>query len=87
MSIYLSQVWQHFAGNSAIVRSAMDWVIGHKGLGLEALATQREALLSKRDAPLRDHISGMVRLRMNIALATLAGSRAANVPDLQLMNQ
>ncbi len=78
MDFYLSIVWRYFPGDPVVARTAMDLVMRRKGLGLETLATQRDALRMKHHEHLRPRLREVRATRASIARAML---EAAAYPD------
>ena len=74
---FLSLVSRRLPGSPAAVRSAMDLVLRRKGVGGEALAVQRDAVLGNRYPELAPRLAELTALRQQIARATLAASDAA----------
>lgn len=70
---FLSLLVRHFAGSAEAVRSAFDMILRRKALGVEALAIQREALLSRGNPTLAARLEELKTLRQQIAQKTLAG--------------
>jgi tetratricopeptide (TPR) repeat protein len=70
---FLSLVVQHFPQDPAAIRTALDIVLRRKALGAEALAAQRDAVLSGRYPALAPRLRELTTLRMQIAQKTLAG--------------
>jgi tetratricopeptide (TPR) repeat protein len=70
-NVFLSLALQHPA--PALVRTAFNLVLRRKGIGAEALATQRDLVLGGRYPNLVPKVHALAALRMQIAQATLAG--------------
>jgi len=71
-NVFLSLALQHPAPE--LVRTAFNLVLRRKGIGAEALATQRDLVLGGRYPDLALKLHALAALRMQIARATLAGS-------------
>jgi hypothetical protein len=72
----LSIVVRHFANHEPTVRATFDQVLRRKGMSAEALAAQRDALLSGRYPHLAGPLDELRRLRARIAETALAGPGA-----------
>jgi tetratricopeptide (TPR) repeat protein/CHAT domain-containing protein len=69
----LSLVLQHFQTSPAAVQAALDQVLRRKGLGAEALAVQRDAVLAGKDPALAPRFRELAMLRAQIGRKMLAG--------------
>ena len=79
--VLLSLVVRHLADRPRAVRLALDLVLRRKGLAAEALAAQRDALVSGRYPQLQPAFAELARLRQEIGRRTLAGPAAGESPD------
>jgi CHAT domain-containing protein/tetratricopeptide (TPR) repeat protein len=70
---FLSLVLDRFGNRPDVVGKALDLVLRRKALAAEALAAQRDAVLSGRYPDLEAKLEALSRLRMRIARKTLAG--------------
>ena len=70
---FLSLVSQHLSSSQAAINSAIELVLRRKAIGAEALAAQRDAVLSGRYPELKPELKDLINLRMEIAQKTLAG--------------
>lgn len=70
---YLSLVRIYLSGEGDAVRSAFDLVLRRKGIGGEAVAAEREAVLTGRYPEQAARLRELALLRMEIAQAGLAG--------------
>jgi CHAT domain-containing protein len=81
---YLDQIRREFyfflslaagpvAGKPGTAGAALDLVVRRKGLALEAMAVQRDAVLGGRRPALAGHLRELSLLRMQLARRTLAG--------------
>jgi CHAT domain-containing protein/Tfp pilus assembly protein PilF len=75
---YLSLVVGHLADDPAVLSSAFDLVLRRKAIGAEALAAQREAILSGRYPELAPQLHRLRVLRAQVAQLTLAGPGSEN---------
>jgi CHAT domain-containing protein/tetratricopeptide (TPR) repeat protein len=75
---YLSLLFRQPGEASAIARKGFDLVLRRKALGAEALAAQRDAVLSGRYPALREKLRELNTLRQQIAQRELAG------PELEI---
>jgi CHAT domain-containing protein/tetratricopeptide (TPR) repeat protein len=73
---FLSLVYRYLAGSPEAVRMALDLVLRRKALGAEALAAQRDTVLSGRYPHLREAFDQLTQLRRRLAQKTLAGPAA-----------
>jgi tetratricopeptide (TPR) repeat protein len=73
LDAFLSLVVQHFSDSSAAVSAAFDIVMRRKSLGAEALAVQRDAVLSGRYPHLGSRLRELTALRMRVARKMLSG--------------
>lgn len=64
-----------------VVRSAFDLVLRRKGIGAEALAAQRDAVLADRYPHLRNDLSRLAAIRSEIARRTLDGPGPEGLPE------
>src|SRR5262249_1755114 len=71
--LFLSLVLQHIGESPGAVRSALDLVLRRKAIGAEALAAQRDAVLTGNYPALGPRLREWAALRMQIARRTLAG--------------
>lgn len=75
LEILLSAVFRHFDHSALKTQAAMDAVFRRKGLGAEALAVQRDAVLGGRYPHLRDRMRELSALRAQISRAVFAGPK------------
>jgi tetratricopeptide (TPR) repeat protein len=76
LAFFVSHVSQHFAQSAPEVRAALDLVLRRKAIGAEALAAQRDAVLSGKYPEQREQLKELSTLRMQIGQKTLAGPGA-----------
>jgi len=74
MHMFMSLVMTHFMDSPTAVRAAFDLVQRRKALGAEAMAVQRDAVLSGKYPDLKDKFEEYSALRMQIAQRTLEGA-------------
>src|SRR5207244_1791540 len=70
---FLSLVSRVFADSTEAVQAALDLTLRRKGIGAEALAVQRDVILSGRYPALETRLRELSALRMQIAQKTLTG--------------
>lgn len=70
---FLSFAFRVFADSSDAVQAALDLTLRRKGIGAEALAVQRDVILSGRYPALESRLRELSALRMQIAQKTLTG--------------
>jgi len=70
---FLSLVHRHLSGSAEEIQRALDLVLRRKGLGAEALAVQRDAVLGGHYPHLREAFDQLSRLRQRIGQKMLAG--------------
>ncbi len=70
---FLSLVLRHLSHSSAALQAGFELVLRRKAVGAEALAAQRDAILSGRYPALESTLHKLQTLRMQIAQATLVG--------------
>jgi CHAT domain-containing protein/tetratricopeptide (TPR) repeat protein len=73
MATLLSLVWRHFPGDADAVRAALDLVLRRKAVLAEALAAQRDAVLSGKYPRIKLQMDEWVIMRRQIARKSLAG--------------
>ncbi|BAZ21218.1 tetratricopeptide TPR_2 repeat protein [Kalymmatonema gypsitolerans NIES-4073] len=78
LEAFLSLVCQYLCHSPDAVQAALNLVLRRKGIGAEALAAQRDAVLGGRYPELAPKLEKLTALRMQIAQKTLAGP-----PNLQ----
>lgn len=71
--VFLSLFLRHLDLSPLTPRTVLDTILRRKGLGAEALAAQRDAVLGGRYPHLRDRLTQLSALREQVARATLAG--------------
>ena len=85
---YLSLIWRHLGEEPDAVRAALDLVLRRKAIGAEALAAQRDAVLSGKYPALEPQLREWSTLRGQIAQKTLAGPGPEGLPaHRQLLTQ
>ncbi len=70
---FLSLVLQYFPDSPEAIASAFELVLRRKGIGLEVLAAQRDAVLGGQYPRLQPKLRELSTLRMQIAQKTLSG--------------
>ncbi len=70
---FLSLITQHLADSPPAVQSGLDMILRRKALGAEALAAQRDALMSDQYPALKSRLQELKELRQRLAQKTLAG--------------
>jgi CHAT domain-containing protein/tetratricopeptide (TPR) repeat protein len=81
---FLSLVLEHLAQDPLKVRSAWELVLRRKGIGAEALAAQRDALLSDRcPEELKTKLQELLTVRKQIGMKTLSGPGAEGIQEHQ----
>ena len=73
LHIYLSLVLRYFYSSPETINSTLDLVLLRKAIGAEALAAQREAVLSGKYPKLESKLRELKMLHMQIGQQTLAG--------------
>lgn len=73
LNVFLSLVLRLIEGDPAVARAGMDLVLRRKGIGAEALAMQRDAVLGGRYPHLRPQLDNLIALRRQISQKMLAG--------------
>jgi tetratricopeptide (TPR) repeat protein/CHAT domain-containing protein len=76
---FLSLVLRHFQQSPEAVRAALDLILRRKAVAAEALATQREAVLTGKYPALQGALGQLVDLKRQIARQTLAGPRPEGI--------
>jgi CHAT domain-containing protein/tetratricopeptide (TPR) repeat protein len=71
--MFLSLVWRLMPDSAEAVGAALDLIFRRKGVGMEALASQRSAILCGRYPHLKGQLYDLDSLRMQIAQQTLDG--------------
>jgi CHAT domain-containing protein/tetratricopeptide (TPR) repeat protein len=71
--IFLSLILQQFSHSPAEVGAALESVLRKKGIGIEALAVQRDAVFGGRYPELKPKLQDLTSLRRQIAQRALAG--------------
>ncbi|MBO3460646.1 tetratricopeptide repeat protein [Aetokthonos hydrillicola Thurmond2011] len=74
ISGFLSLIVHSFSNSQSALGMALDLVLKRKAIAAEALAVQRDAVLSGRYPTLRDKLQDLATLRMQIAYKVMAGS-------------
>jgi hypothetical protein len=74
LHVFLSLVVTHLAEDPEAVSAALDLVLRRKAIGAEALAVQRDAVLSGRYPQVADRVRELTELRRRIAELTLTGA-------------
>lgn len=69
----LTLVLRHFAHDAEVVRATYEQVLRRKGMGVEALGAQREAVYGAEHPALAESLRELLALRERIARAALAG--------------
>ena len=69
----ISLVSQHLIGSPPAVEAAMNLVLKRKGIGAEALAAQRDSVLSGKYPHLEPHLRELASVRQSISQMTLSG--------------
>jgi CHAT domain-containing protein/tetratricopeptide (TPR) repeat protein len=69
----ISLVSQHLIGSPPAVQAAMNLVLKRKGIGAEALAAQRDSVLSGKYPHLEPHLRELALVRQSISQMTLSG--------------
>jgi CHAT domain-containing protein len=91
LHMFLSFVLKYFRSSSEAINSALDLVLLRKAIGAEALAAQRDAVLSGKYPELEPKLTKLKKLRMQISRKTLDGpndreSLAAHQQYLEKLN-
>jgi CHAT domain-containing protein/tetratricopeptide (TPR) repeat protein len=73
LDLFLSLARRHFEASPEAARTAFEKVLRRKAIGAEALAIQRDALLSGDYPALEQRLRELSALRMKIARATMEG--------------
>ena len=73
LHVFLTLVVDYFPGSPEARQSALDLVLRRKAIGAEALATQRDAVLSGHHPALRSKLQELTTWRQQIAQKTLSG--------------
>ncbi len=79
---YLSLISQGLAGSPEATQAGANLVIQRKALGIEALAVQRDAILSKQAPELQEQLANLRQLQSQIAHSTLSGPDANEPVDV-----
>ena len=84
---FLSAVVEHLASSAEAIRTGMELLLRRKGIGAEALAVQRDAVLGGRYPELEPKLRELSDLRMQIARKTLAGPQGLMALHQQLLHE
>ena len=87
--MYLSLIRQHFLSHKEYVHSVFNLVLQRKALGAEALAIQRDAILSGKYPELRTKLQELRNIRMLLARRVIHIDQTQGhiEPELELLNE
>jgi CHAT domain-containing protein/Tfp pilus assembly protein PilF len=85
-SAILSLIYRHFSDSPDAVSKAIDLILRRKGLAAEAVAAQRDAIISGKYPELKTRLHEMNSLRMKVGEKILAGPAPGEDPESYMKN-